>query len=156
MARYNVGDIVTFRNDLRVGESYGGWMWRTYNHFLRGMDVRITAADPSDDTYQVDDGGTHWFSEEMFRGPAYLQSQILSAFEDPSERSGRRPQHRRTDTLGETTNPEEQRISSLETEVKQLKEDLKAIQELIKAYGIEKFTEKKVGTGRKVVQIDPN
>ena len=62
--KYKVGDKVKVREDLEIGETYGGLTFSVQMREYRGQIVTIKTAD--DDSYQIEEDELNWYwTEEM-------------------------------------------------------------------------------------------
>lgn len=62
--KYKVGDKVKVREDLEIGETYGGLTFSVQMREYRGQIVTIKTAD--DDSYQIEEDELNWYwTDEM-------------------------------------------------------------------------------------------
>ena len=62
--KYKVGDKVKVKEDLEIGETYGGLTFSVQMREYRGQIVTIKTAD--DDSYQIEEDELNWYwTEEM-------------------------------------------------------------------------------------------
>lgn len=65
--KYEVGDKVRIRKDLKIWEQYGGLCYVTPNmHALGGKIARITEVIEPPGVYRIDLGGIIHWADEMF------------------------------------------------------------------------------------------
>lgn len=77
MSKYNVGDKVVIRKDLKVGWCYGKLDWNRWMEYMKEEDYVVIEKDCEDgDYYTTDD---FYISEEMIEG-LYTEPEV-----DPSE-----------------------------------------------------------------------
>lgn len=64
MTKYKVGDRVKIREDLKAGETYGGYYFYSSMCQFKGENMTIAQVDDGDDSYLMKEN-EEWFSEEM-------------------------------------------------------------------------------------------
>lgn len=68
MCKYNVGEMVKLRNDLKEGAYYGVIEFLTEMKKLQNKPIQIKHIDPYDNTYKVETEDGWWISDEMIEG----------------------------------------------------------------------------------------